>query len=296
MATAKQYIEKEASYVGISGTDNIFNTWFWGRHVYDANTYPWCAAFQSYCANQIGLPNFSPSASAAGVANQGRRIADSDVQPGDWVLFNWDGRSDTGWADHIGLVEWTDINGSGYFGTIEGNTGATAGGTVAHCTRYNYGSYFTAFFRPQYDGAAAPSAPSKPATTPQKKEDKPVGNIVLKTASLGTPLKYYSAWTSGATLDVQAFTKASGWLPKLSNPSNIHDYDYGAVGDGSNITKLRMYLWSPNEDHAIKYRAKVNGVWLPWMIDDWDTSGSGDDFAGDAYNAIQAIEAKIIKL
>lgn len=285
MATVKQYIEKEASYIGVSGTDNIFNTWYWGRHVYDPYTYPWCAAFQSYNAVKIGLPNFKPSASAAGVANQGRRVADSEVQPGDWVIFNWDGRSDTGWADHIGLVEWFDHS-SGYFGTIEGNTGTTPGGTVARCTRYNYGSYFTAFFRPAYDGAAPPDPP-KP---------QPSGSIKLHTASTGNPLQYYSAWTDGATLDVQAYTRANGWLPTLSNPSNINDLEYGAVGDGSDITKLYMYLWSPNEDHAIKYRAKINGVWLPWMIDDYDTSGSGDTFAGDSYNAIQEIEAHIIKL
>ena len=286
MATAQQYINELASYIGVSGTDNIFNTWYWGRHVYDPNTYPWCAAFQSYGADQINL-GINPSASAAGVANQGTRIADEDVQPGDWVVFNWDGRSDTGWCDHIGLVEWFDHS-SGYFGTIEGNTGATAGGTVARCTRYNYGSYFTAFFRPPYSGSTPP-APPKP-------DPEPSGDITLHMVPDGNPLRYLAAWTDGATLDVQACTVNNGWLPKLNNPSDISDTEYGAVGDGSAMTKLYMYLWSPNEDYAIKHRAKVNGVWLPWMIDDWDTSGSGDTFAGDGWNAIQEVEAHIIKL
>lgn len=73
------------------------------------------------------------------------------MQPGDWVLFNWDGRQSWGWADHIGVVEWSDINGSGYFSTIEGNTGSGAEGVIARCYRYNFGSYATKFFRPPYD-------------------------------------------------------------------------------------------------------------------------------------------------
>jgi len=146
MATPRQYIDTAAGYIGVSGTDNIFNTWIWGRHVYDPNTYPWCAAFQSYVGiHDLGMP-FGASASAAGVAWQGARIPDDEVQPGDWVLFNWDGRGDFGWADHIGLVEWFDHS-SGYFGTIEGN----CGDTVCRCTRYNYSSYATAFFRPPYE-------------------------------------------------------------------------------------------------------------------------------------------------
>lgn len=148
MASARQYIDTAASYIGVGGTDNIFNTWIWGQHVYDPNVYPWCAAFQSYVGvHDLGMP-FNPSASAAGVAWQGERVDDSEVQPGDWVLFNWDGRQDFGWADHIGLVEWFD-HGSGYFGTIEGNTGGGEG-SVMRCTRYNYSSYATAFFRPPY--------------------------------------------------------------------------------------------------------------------------------------------------
>ena len=151
MATAQQYIEKAASYIGISGTDNIFNTWYWGYHCYDPDSYPWCAAFISYVAcHDLNMP-IDPSALAVGVAWQCPRVADEDAQPGDFVLFTWDGRQDFSCADHIGVIEWCDINGSGYFGTIEGNTGNTSGGEVARCTRYNWGSYGTAFFRPPYN-------------------------------------------------------------------------------------------------------------------------------------------------
>lgn len=149
MATADQFIAQAAKYIGISGTNNIFNTWYWGHACYDPDVYPWCATFQSYVGvHDLDMP-FKPSASAAGVAWQGTRVKDKEARKGDWVLFNWDGRQDFSRADHIGVIEWSDINGSGYFGTIEGNTGGGEG-SVMRQTRYNWGSYGTAFFRPPY--------------------------------------------------------------------------------------------------------------------------------------------------
>lgn len=42
------------------------------------------------------------------------------------------------------------------------------------------------------------------------------------------------------------------------------------------------------------YRVMVNGGWYDWMLDDHDTGGSGDDFAGDGENPIQRVEAYIV--
>ena len=87
---------------------------------------------------------------------------ENDVRPGDVVVFNWDGRNDTGWCDHVGVVEWSTIGQNGAFGTIEGNTGWEAGGAVKRVTRTNWGSYFTAFFRPKYgSGSNSQSAKAK---------------------------------------------------------------------------------------------------------------------------------------
>lgn len=150
MATADQYIEQAAKYIGISGTNNIFNQWYWGHACYDPNVYPWCACFQSYVGvHDLKMP-FKPSASASGVATQGKRVKDSEARKGDWVLFNWDGRQSFGWADHIGVVEWFDHS-SGLFGTIEGNTGSSSGGEVKRVTRNNNANYATAFYRPPYE-------------------------------------------------------------------------------------------------------------------------------------------------
>ena len=106
----------------------------------------------------------------------------------------------------------------------------------------------------------------------------------------GSPIRYLSAWVDKGTLDVQAND-----LPTLTNPSNINDSNIGSVGDGSDMTKLRMYLWSPNGDYAVYYRVMVGGVWLAWMRDDYDTGGSGDKYAGNGRDPIQRVEAYIGK-
>lgn len=112
-------------------------------------------------------------------------------------------------------------------------------------------------------------------------------------AGIDAPMTYLSAWTSPGTLKVQACTERNGWLPPLMNPSNIKDGNLGSVGDGSPMTRLRMYYYSPNADHAIHYRVKTEkSGWLPWMIDNRDTGGSRDDFAGDG-SRIQRVEAFI---
>lgn len=72
MATAKQFLETAAQYIGISGDQNMFNEWYWcelNGYDYDPG-WAWCACFQSYVGvHDLGMP-FAPSASAAGVAWQ----------------------------------------------------------------------------------------------------------------------------------------------------------------------------------------------------------------------------------
>lgn len=252
MATAKDYIKKAASYIGISGTDNIFNTWIWGKHVYDPDTYPWCAAFQSYVAvHDLGM-RINPSASAAGVANQGRRVDDSEVQLGDWVVFNWDGRTDTGWCDHIGVVEWFDHD-TDWFGTIEGNYGDR----VTRVARNNNDSYFTAFFRPPYDGKNS----TKTDTSSKTSKSQPIYRVQVKsgknyiwldemkgTKDLGGSADTFAGET-GLTIVGLAIkgvgkyrvkTKKHGWLEYVTG-YNIKDDENGYAGwEHSPITAIQI--------------------------------------------------------
>lgn len=215
--TIDEVIAKAASYIGVSGTDNEFNTWYWGYHCYDPNVYPWCAVFQSYVFLNSGF-DCAASASAAGFANQFERIPleyENDVQPGDIVVFNWDGRQDTGWCDHVGLVEWANIGLDGCFGTIEGNTGWADGGEVARVTRTNWGSYFTAFFRPYYGSGYVPEPEPQPAPEPApapapKKAKKLFGIDV----------------SSNQSADVVALAKNNFAIVKLSGNPQSYAWDF----------------------------------------------------------------------
>lgn len=294
MATADQYIEKAASYIGISGTDNIFNTWYWGRHVHDPYTYPWCAAFQSYVGvHDLGMP-FTASASAAGVATQGTRVADEEARKGDWVLFNWDGRQEWGWADHIGVVEWSDINGSGYFGTIEGNTGLSAGGEVARCTRYNFGSYATSFWRPPYDGAPAPEPPS-PEPEAVKFRIRQGGKWLgeNETGERGKPIQGIAIAMPGW---YQVCTRDHGWLERVDG-YNVDDEENGFAGwNDSPVIAVRCYYSTPEPATQYLYaRYRVSDVgadWWPWQTDD-EVDANQDGYAGD-YRPIDRFELKIV--
>ena len=228
MATPEQYLDDAAQYIGISGDYNIFNEWYWmdlNGYDYDPG-WAWCACFQSYVGvHDIGMP-FSPSASAAAVANQGERVADSEARAGDWVLFNWDGRQDFGWADHIGVVEWSDINGSGYFGTIEGNTGNSE---VARCTRYNYGSYATAFFRPPYG--------EEPSKMPEQHPGSTVNDAGL----------YY-----------QVHTQNAGWFDTVRDGQTA-----GSVGYSARMEALKV---NPPEGWVLNVKVHIQDVgWKAYM-------------------------------
>ena len=268
MATANQYLDNAAQYIGISGTDNIFNTWYWGYPCYDPNRYPWCACFQSYNGvHDLDMP-FSPSASAAGVGWQGERVPDSEARAGDWVLFNWDGRQDFGWADHIGVVEWSDINGSGYFGTIEGNTGDSWGGEVARCTRYNNGGYATAFFRPPYG------------------EEKPV-----------MPEQFPGSTVNDAGLYYRVHAQNAGWFDPVRDGQTAGSVGYGARMEAIKIRPPK----STNGRYLLEVCVHVqNEGWVRYEVDgNAEGSGEGSSVGDPIIGTIgesKRIEAIIIRV
>lgn len=79
----------------------------------------WCADFTSWVMNKSGLKMNDPYTPS--VVNtlkaSGNWKGKTNPQPGDLVLFDWDGDKK---ADHIGIVE--KVNSDGSIGTIEGNT------------------------------------------------------------------------------------------------------------------------------------------------------------------------------
>lgn len=100
--------------------DQAYGKW------YGANGVPWCAEFVSWNYARSGSKVFKPGAYAycpyilrdakAGVNNL---LITKDPQPGDIVLYCWDG---TGVPEHTGLFEdWTNQS-AGQFEAVEGNT------------------------------------------------------------------------------------------------------------------------------------------------------------------------------
>jgi peptidoglycan hydrolase-like protein with peptidoglycan-binding domain len=79
----------------------------------------YCADFTSWVSRRAGLSMNNPYCPS--VVNELKRNGDwkgkSNPQPGDLVLFDWDGDRV---ADHIGIVE--RVNANGTISTIEGNT------------------------------------------------------------------------------------------------------------------------------------------------------------------------------
>lgn len=80
---------------------------------------PWCADFVSYVMQKSGGDMNDPYCPS--IVNQLKRDGNwkgrSNPQPGDIVLFDWDGDRV---ADHVGIVE--RVNADGTIATIEGNT------------------------------------------------------------------------------------------------------------------------------------------------------------------------------
>lgn len=76
-----------------------------------------------------------------------------DGQPGDWVIFDWDG---DGWGDHVGVVE-TRLDGGETYLCREGNN---SWNNIA--LRRRPKSLIDGFCRPPYDGLGGPPIPEPP--------------------------------------------------------------------------------------------------------------------------------------
>ena len=303
MATPDEYLAKAAEYIGVSGTDNIFNTWYWGYHCYDPDDYPWCACYQSYVGvHDLEMP-FRASASAAGVANQGRRIPDSEARAGDWVVYNWGGsQSFDSYVDHIGVVEWSDINGSGLFGTLEGNTGSAYGGEVARMTRNNNSYYGTAFFRPPYaekhepDPEQVPGSAANNAGLWYRAHVQNLGwcdwvhdGQVAGTTGFGLRLEALQINPpEGWELEVVAHIQNEGWKMYVGI---VHGNDVviGTVGKALRIEMLGIrVVKSPAGSKNLRFRMHQQNVgWKNW-------TGSG--FASGTDGQSQRLEAAQIQI
>jgi len=143
MSAGRRALAEALRHVGVresppGSNETLFGRWF------GANGVPWCAIFASYCYDVGAGVVLCRGWHGAGVGPRGvayvptlaawlkgthRTVA--EPQPGDLVLFDWDG----GLPDHVGLVVRATAAG---LETVEGNTAVgndADGGEVMRRTR-----------------------------------------------------------------------------------------------------------------------------------------------------------------
>lgn len=117
----------------------------------------WCACTWSALAIKLGYTDIMPiEISCGNLVESAKKMGiwlENDAvvpRPGDAILFDWqdgsNGKDNSGWPDHIGLVDYVNQN-SGYFTTIEGNYSDA----VKKRTVSINGRYIRGFIRPKYD-------------------------------------------------------------------------------------------------------------------------------------------------
>lgn len=166
MATAETLLETAQRELGVkespAGSNRVkYNTWYYGREVSGA-AYPWCMAFVQWCCAQAGVELPVRTASCTELMTAAVRAGlwvTSDYQPGDIVIFDWQGDKR---PDHCGIVELALP--SGKYTTVEGNTSVSSdsnGGQVMRRTRA--ASSILGGVRPKYDAPAALDSTPSPA-------------------------------------------------------------------------------------------------------------------------------------
>ena len=166
MATAEKLLETARAELGVkespAGSNQVkYNTWYYGRTVSGA-AYPWCMVFAQWCCAQAGVSLPAKTASCTALMTAARKAGmwvTSGYQPGDIVLFDWQGDKR---PDHCGIVELALP--SGKYATIEGNTSVSNdsnGGQVMRRTRA--AAAILGAVRPKYDAPAALDNTPSPA-------------------------------------------------------------------------------------------------------------------------------------
>ena len=118
---------QEVATIALSQVGQVGGYPYWSWYGFSSRV-EWCACFVSWCYAQVGLsePRFSGCTSGGMAWFQSHgQWADrnyTDIAPGDAIFFNWSG-SDTGGADHVGIVVGVDET---RVYTVEGNSGGDA--------------------------------------------------------------------------------------------------------------------------------------------------------------------------
>ncbi len=165
MGSASDVLRIARNELGNTSGKKYWDAYFNGSMSYvNGSQTPYCACFVSWVLSKAsvkaaGIPAaYCPYICRDG-RNAGKTVSKYSAQPGDIVLFDWDG---DGLSDHVGLVE---TNQGSYLQTIEGNTN---GGIVSRRTRYFSG--ICHIIRPDYSKNSKTSDKSNTSKNDSKLE------------------------------------------------------------------------------------------------------------------------------
>lgn len=163
---AQAWVGKKESDGSFKEIIDVYNTYLpHPRGVkMDYNT-AWCACFWSALAIKCGYTEIIPIEISCGQLIELSKSmgiwVENDAfvpKPGDAILYDWDDSGigdNTGWPDHIGVVESVDVS-SGYIVAIEGNKNDAVGRRTISIN----GKYIRGFITPKYDcDSVSPSIP-----------------------------------------------------------------------------------------------------------------------------------------
>lgn len=224
-----------------------YNHWYYGRTVY-GGSYPYCAVFVAWCANQAELPTtiIPKTASVASfhrffLDNNRFHPIDSDYipNPGDIMIQ----RSRT--ASHTAIVVDADVSG---FNVVEGNAGE---GVV-----YNHYLYSDA----NLTGFGSPNYPEEVIVKPKKKSAKIMSTETAAVEEIsGTATPQHTSpqmteeelwdWFRYKGYSAEATAGIMGWIKCKSN----FDPAYSPIMDGGGfeVGGMGLFRWTWEKGNQI---------------------------------------------
>lgn len=136
-------------------------------------SWAWCACTWSALAIALEYTDIMPLEISCGyliekAKNMGIWVEDDSFipSPGDAVLYDWDDKGagdNTGWPDHVGVVDYVNVN-AGYFTVIEGN----CSDAVKKRTVDINGKFIRGFITPRYTTDSVVNESTADHESPQK--------------------------------------------------------------------------------------------------------------------------------
>lgn len=248
-----------------------YNTWYYGKEV-SGEKYPWCAAFQCWLFNQVGMSKLfydgEKTAYCPALETWARKnnMWKTTGQKGDLILFDFTGKGEAG---HIGIVE--EVNSSQYT-TIEGNTSSSSnsnGGAVER--RKRSGSTIRGFIRIKYENVSnEQNTSAQDITYSTVKDGKCTGEGVNIRSGAGLSYKSYGTVKKNASLKVYGYINKTidGHVWYKVSGSNLTGYMSGSYINIITTDTGNTYEWKNNKEYTIlpdigvnvRKTASVNGT------------------------------------